>query len=246
MKDRRWMLLTALVLVPLSAALYFLHYSLFHDAHHIFIYLVGDVAFLPLEVFLVVIVLERVLTRHEKGLMLEKMNMLIGMFFEELGMQLLGELTECVTNKEELRPYLSIGSDWDARQYRTALRSVRRLECDLDMAQLDLTSLRDLLTEHRPMLMVLLANPNLLEHEEFTDLLWAVDHLTSELVARPQLGRLPDTDASHLAGDVRRVYGHLTTQWLHYCRHLQGRYPYIFSIVVRTHPLQENPDPTVH
>ena len=29
----------------------------------------------------------------------------------------------------------------------------------------------------------------------------------------------------------------LTVQWLLYCRHLQTAYPYIFSIMMRTHPL---------
>jgi len=32
---------------------------------------------------------------------------------------------------------------------------------------------------------------------------------------------------------------------LRYCRHLQSAYPYIFSIVVRTHPLQAHPDAVV-
>jgi len=34
-----------IVLVALSALVYLLHYVLFRDAHHIFIYLVGDIAF---------------------------------------------------------------------------------------------------------------------------------------------------------------------------------------------------------
>ena len=42
----------------LSGMTYFVHYLIFRDAHHIFIYMVGDLAFLPLEVFLVVIVYE--------------------------------------------------------------------------------------------------------------------------------------------------------------------------------------------
>ncbi len=82
MGERRWLILAALILLPLSALLYFTHYLLFHDAHHIFIYLVGDLAFLPCEIFLVVIVVERLLARHEKQMLLEKMNMLIGMFYK--------------------------------------------------------------------------------------------------------------------------------------------------------------------
>ena len=53
-----------LAFFAVSGLLYFLHFSIFHDKHHIFIYLLGDIAFLPIEVFLVVIVIERVLARR--------------------------------------------------------------------------------------------------------------------------------------------------------------------------------------
>ena len=102
-----------------------------------------------------------------------------------------------------------------------------------------------MLDEKRNMLVTLLANPNLLEHERFTDLLWAIFHLMEELDARPALTGLPQTDLDHIAGDIQRVYSRLTVEWLLYCRHLQKAYPYIFSIIARTHPLQENPSAIV-
>ena len=40
-------LLIALVLIVASALLYTVHYSIFHDVHHILIYLLGDVASCP-------------------------------------------------------------------------------------------------------------------------------------------------------------------------------------------------------
>ena len=47
--------LLGVTLVFTSAAIYVLHYMLFDDAHHIFIYMLGDVAFVPIEVFLVLV-----------------------------------------------------------------------------------------------------------------------------------------------------------------------------------------------
>jgi hypothetical protein len=38
----------ALAFLALSAVLYFVHYLVFGDIHHIFIYILGDLAFLPL------------------------------------------------------------------------------------------------------------------------------------------------------------------------------------------------------
>ena len=66
-----------------------------------------------------------------------------------------------------------------------------------------------------------------------------------ELAARPALDGLPPSDLKHLEGDVQRVYGALAAEWLRYGRHLQRAYPYIFSVIVRTHPLQDHPSAIV-
>lgn len=67
----------AIGFVALSGLLYFVHHLIFRDAHHIFLYLLGDLAFLPLEVLLVVIIIERVLAHPEMLAKLEKLNMVM-------------------------------------------------------------------------------------------------------------------------------------------------------------------------
>ena len=79
-------------------------------------------------------------------------------------------------------------------------------------------------------------NPNLLEHESFTNLLWAVFHLTEELAYRRTVERLARADAAHIAGDIKRAYELLTLEWLAYMKRLQKDYPYLFSLAVRTNP----------
>jgi len=59
---------------------------------------------------------------------------------------------------------------------------------------------------HRPapyFMLSLLENPNLLEHDSFTDLLLAIFHLSEELAARDTLVGLPQSDYEHLAGDIK-------------------------------------------
>ena len=56
----------AIAFLLISGISYFIHFLIFRDAHHIFIYLLGDIAFLPLEVLLVVLIIERLLARREK------------------------------------------------------------------------------------------------------------------------------------------------------------------------------------
>ena len=241
----KFLILAAAISLAVSAFLYFIHYLIFHDVHHIFIYMVGDFAFLPLEVFLVVIVIERILSRRERSALLKKLNMVVGAFFSEVGTRLLNDLLDAFCNREEISRHLGVRQDWRPADFKKAIAFAHAIKEMPDCGQIDVEEIRIFLVEKRPFLLGLLENPNLLEHEEFTDLLWAVFHLAEELEARPLIKDLPESDLEHLAGDIKRLYGHLAAQWLAYAEHLKSEYPYLFSLVLRTHPFQEQPSPVV-
>ncbi|MEA3223785.1 MAG: hypothetical protein U9P49_11560 [Thermodesulfobacteriota bacterium] len=245
MKRHRDIILSAILLLAISSLLYLLHYLVFHDPHHIFIYMLGDLAFLPIEVFLVVVIIERLLESHEKNSMLQRLNMVIGTFFSELGTHLLGDITQWVENVDEVRDKLAITDDWSEQDYKNALSFIQTFDFRINQNKLNLSVLRDRLGANRDLLVMLLANPNLLEHISFTDLLWAIFHLMEELGAREKLDDIPQADLAHITGDIKRVYSRLIGEWIRYCKHLQDMYPYMFSFVVRTHPLQDNPCATV-
>lgn len=82
----------------------------------------------------------------------------------------------------------------------------------------------------------LLENPNLLEHEIFTDMLWAVFHLSDEIMARENIADLPQTDKDHLAIDIERAIRAVLVQWVSHMEHLKSDYPYLFSLAVRKNP----------
>jgi len=92
-------------------------------------------------------------------------------------------------------------------------------------------------------LLRLLENPNLLEHETFTDLLQAVFHLTEELTHREDVKQASDKDLEHLAGDIKRVYSLLVYEWVAYMEHLKAEYPYLFSLAMRTNPFDQDASP---
>ena len=233
----------ALAFLALSGIVYLVHYLIFRDVHHIFIYMVGDLAFLPLEVLLVVLIIERVLTHREKQAKLQKLNMVVGAFFTELGNHLLTDLLKYFDNRSEIAEQLNVTSEWTKRDFRRAAQYAYHLKVELDCRKVDLEGLKSFLAQKRMFLLTLLENPNLLEHDRFTDLLWAVTHLDEELEARPSLADLPDADLEHLAVDIQRMYDHLASEWLDYVEHLRAKYPFLFSLLLRTHPFQEHPSP---
>ena len=243
-RHRRFFILAA-IFVASSALIYFVHYRIFGNPYHIFIYMIGDLAFLPLEVFIVVLVIERILAYREKQALLSKLNMVVGAFFSEAGNDLIANLICAVENRDETFQCLDIGQDWTARDFKRATLCAHNIKVNANCNGVDLAALRAFLIQKREFLLRLLENPNLMEHERFTDLMWAVFHLAEELESRPSVKNLPESDLAHLAGDIQRVYGPLVSEWVRYLEHLKSKYPYLFSLVLRTHPFQPHPSPTV-
>ena len=241
----RTLLLVAGLFIAVSAVFYLIHYSIFQDPHHIFIFLLSDIAFLPLEVFLVVIVIERILARREKQAVLEKLNMVIGAFFSEVGNSLLNDMLDHFREKDEIKSALAVNQHWTHNDFVKAASYAISMDQQPDYRYINFETLKQFMVQKRAFLLGLLENPNLLEHDRFTDLLWATFHLTEELEARQSFNDLPESDIKHIALDLQRVYRHLTTEWLLYVEHLKAHYPYLFSLVIRMQPFQESPSPVV-
>jgi hypothetical protein len=74
MKIIRWQVLLGIGLVVLSAVVYLIHYLIFRDAHHIFIFLVEDIAFVFIEVLLVTLIIHELLSQREKRARIEKLK----------------------------------------------------------------------------------------------------------------------------------------------------------------------------
>lgn len=244
MRDK-WRYLVGLGLMALSAALYGLHFIIFRDAHHLAVYGLEELAFLPIEVLLVTLIIHRVLTEREKRALLEKLNMIIGVFFSQVGTSLLAYLSDRDPGLDRIRQELVVRENWTDKVFLQGTRHLKSYEYDLVLEEADMAALKTLLSDEKNFLLRLLENPNLLEHETFTELLRAVFHLAEELAHRASLRGLPPSDAAHLANDCQRAYALLVREWLDYMRHLKKNYPFLFSLAMRTNPFDEHAEITV-
>lgn len=245
MKRLRVQIMMGLALIGLSTLLYFIQIRLFHDERDTFFYLVQDLAFVPIQVLLVTIIVDQVLRIREKMAMLNKLNMVIGTFFSDVGTRLLKQFSAFDHEFEQTRRNFLVSKDWTDQRFAQAKREAARHQYRLDSGRNDLGELKAFLSSKRDFLLRLLENQNLLEHETFTDLLWAVFHLAQELEAREDLSLLPRADAEHIAGDMKRAYVILIAEWLAYMKHLKTDYPYLFSLAVRTNPFDSDASPEV-
>ena len=242
MKDKHFKhsILVGILLLLLSVFFYCIHYAVFRDSHHLFIYLLGDVAFVFTEVLLVTLIIHQVLNSRDKRSMLKKLNMVIGAFFSEVGISLLRNLQGFDCECESLSKHLLVDNSWSPKKFADTRKVIQGVDYKIDIQKSDLESLKVFLLDRRGFLLGLLENPNLLEHEDFTELLWAVFHLTEELAHRETVHGLPKSDYQHLSVDAKRAYTLLVVEWLSYMKHLKESYPYLFSHAVRTNPFNPN------
>ncbi|NIO16477.1 MAG: hypothetical protein GTN70_05695 [Deltaproteobacteria bacterium] len=236
MKRFRWQIVLGVSLFVTSIFFYLLHYVIFKDAHHIFLYMIGDFGFLAIQVLFVTLIVDQLLSTREKRAMMEKMNMVIGTFFSEVGTDLMRAFFEFDRNVNMLRDDLAVRAGWTERDFNRAARHIKNVRHEIDSRQGNLEFLRSFLIGKRTFMLRLLENPILLEHDSFTHLLWAVFHVKDELASRDKLVNLPENDLDHLSEDIHRAYNHLIAEWIEYMRHLKKDYPYLFSLAVRTNP----------
>ncbi len=185
------------------------------------------------------------LSRRENRARLQKLNMVIGLYFTETGASLLKQFTRADPTLTETGQHLLVRDNWTEQEFQQLEKILPSLHFTVDLAQLDLVRTRDFLNEKGNFIVRLLENPSLLEHESFTDLLIATLHLKEELIHRDDLSTLPETDRQHLTGDINRIYGLLARQWVDYMKHLKLHYPFLFSLAMRTNPFDRQASPIV-
>jgi len=238
MQRLKWTVLLALGLISTSLAVYTLHYLVFGDLGYITKVGFVSLAFVPIQGLVVTLIIAELIVIMNKGARMQKMNMVIGVFFSELGTELLRTLYINDSQAMSLRETFESAGDLNAREVAGLVRKVENYPFRVNIDKTALGDLRRMLTARRDFMVRLLENPSLLENENFTNLLWAIFHLTEELDARTDLNAIPESDFEHLKGDISRSYGHLFREWLMYMRHLHDNYPFLYSFAMRTSPIE--------
>ena len=188
---------------------------------------------------------EILLNRREQRIRRQKLNMVIGLFFSEIGTRLLSYFSGFDPQLESIRKDLIVTTEWSDSEFSSVMHRLRNYGYAIDIHRGNLTELRVFLKEKGDFLIRLLENPLLLEHEHFTDLLMALFHLREEMLSRNDLKQLPDSDYAHLSVDIKRVYDLLVHHWIEYMKHLKADYPYLFSHAMRTNPFDPSASPIV-
>ncbi|MDO4927150.1 MAG: hypothetical protein Q3980_16010 [Turicibacter sp.] len=226
-------------LVLLSLILHYIHVLIFKDVHHTMIFLVADIAFIPMEVFFTSMILERMLERREKEHGKEKLNMLVGVFYAEIGTQLLAyfvEQDDRVSICKKLR--IQDPSVWDEDYFKQLQQLNSTYHYEVSLAKVDLVELKQMLHEGKNLLITLMTTESLHDHETFTEMLMLIMHLKEELDVR-DISSLNESERLHLEQDMTALYRYLTYEWCYYLNYLSKHYPGLFNTAIMLSPFNK-------
>ena len=107
--DFRWKVIAGIVFVTVSLLLMTTHFLIFRDPGFLFSHLLLDLAFIPIEVLVVTLIIDSLLTSRERQQKMEKLNMVIGIFFSRVGSTLIGKFAGADPENPALRDRLTAG-----------------------------------------------------------------------------------------------------------------------------------------
>ncbi|NRT70440.1 hypothetical protein [Clostridium beijerinckii] len=227
MKNITHYLLVSFILILLSFIMFFIHYLVFGQLENTIYYSFMSLCFIPINILVVTLVFEKLVERRTKLERLSKLNMLVGLFFSDIGFTLL----EIIVAGDANIQYLNL----DFTDLKTSNNKLKSYEHIIVFEKINYPRLEKLVLESRDILSNLISNENILEHETFADLLMSLMHLRDEIIFL-QYKTLTDDDSPHIKGDICRVYKALTSQWINYLSHLKKFYPYQYNGAIKFNP----------
>jgi voltage-gated potassium channel len=166
---------------------------------------------------------------------------IIGVFFTEVGDELLKLFTQFDPNVDKIRKECLVVQSCSETDFISLKKRLDGYEYFIDPSLMDLERLGELLRKNGDLLLRQIENPSLIEHESFTEVLWAVIHLRDELISTKSYSDLSKSDRVHLANDINRAYSSVAQCWVDHMHYLKESYPYLFSLAIRTNPFIVNP-----
>lgn len=232
--------LIVVLLIALSVGFYLLQYLIFRKPDETGFYFLQDLAFVPISVLMVTLGLNTVLVYRQRQQMLEKISIVINEFFAEAGLEMIQALRPFITDLPTVAARLQPSGRWLETDFDKAVASLDHDPVRINVSIPDLPALAAIMQDKKHQVLRLFENPSLLEHDRFTDMLWAVYHVHDELRSRESFEDLPASDIRHLAGDIERAARLLLAEWLESMRQLKKRYPYLYSLAVRKCALSDS------
>lgn len=208
---------TVLLLGILSACIYGLQIILFHDLRNTEFYILQDLAFIPISIAITTVVVGNIMDNRSKKEAAEKASMLRSVFFTDIGNTLMKRLYDvsdtgmlkCIDEDKNCTDTIHVHTDKDTYEF-----------------------IRQFLKEKQQDLMTLSGNNDLMDQDDFTQLLGGLFHLLDEFALRGSYDQLKEEDIHHMNDDFSKVLALLRVNMATNAEFQQKHFPNFYQKAV--------------
>ena len=225
----------AVGLLALSGLLFAGYWLFVGDVSYISRYFYLHLSFLPIHALVLGVILDELIVHREKRQRHHRLNMFLGIFFRQMGIDIMLNMLLLADNRDELEQKMLVAKDWKARHFRRARQAVNNLRLDMRSDRGQLKTLFNLTAQREQEIITLTRNPMMLEFEALYRCLLSLFHLIEETHYRGQVMSMSENVVHHLADDVGKTLTLLASLWLSYLEHLKEEHPVLFGFQVGLH-----------
>jgi len=151
-----WQLKLGIFLIISSFLVYFVKFIILGDPENTYFYVFNALGFLPINVLLVTLVLNELLSVRARRERMEKLNMVIGTFFSEVGTDLLHMIAQKDTGIARVADSLKIREEWREEDFERTRELFSLYRFHAVVERQDLESMKVFLKEKRNFLLRLM------------------------------------------------------------------------------------------
>ena len=174
MKNLKQYLFVSFILVFLSLTMFLIHYLIFGQLENTLYYSLMSLCFIPINILSVTLVFEKLVERRARLERVSKLNMLVGLFFSDIGFTLLKLI---VAGDDNIQ---SLGLDFN--DLKSCGNKLKSHDHQVVFEKINYPELKELVIEGKDILSSLISNESILEHETFANLLMSLMHLRDEII----------------------------------------------------------------
>ena len=241
-----WKLKLGIILIIISISIYTITFLLFHNLNEMFFHFLLEFGVIPIDLLIITLIFEDELELKKSEHRTEKLDMLMGTFYSQVGNQLMETIYKQNNMQNNICDNLNQIVNWNENDFQKNIelflnnppifKTKFNSQKDLDNF---LTGLKIILSKNRLFVADLINNPSLFQKEDFSDMLLNILHLDEEL-NRKRLITLTEEDYKHLMDNISRTYNKIIIQWIKYVNFTYKNYPYMKELIFRTNPFDKD------
>ncbi|MGL5415752.1 MAG: hypothetical protein ACRDAU_08850 [Clostridium sp.] len=185
------------------------------------------------------LLLNYVLTRREKKKTENRLNTLLGIFYEEFGNELLCEFVSADLCVNCLVRKAKINDEWTEKNYDNLKNVFEEYDYDIIGEKVDFKKIDQIIKDSEAFILDILFTQVIQNGGELSEILFDVIHLRDEIKDLDDIENIKEDELRHLEEDINRLYRRLAINWIMYMKILRERYPQLFRKALKKSPYEK-------